>query len=389
MFRIFFVLLAAAIITFASVLIGLHLMRKVQEAENTPSSAVGEGISAGSSYSGETPVLAKVKDVFGMGLVIGDYPTDEELDEALDALAESYDTVVFPLCDESGNLIYQSPAVCALVRMQPEDAEGLGRVTHALSAAKSRGLYVIVSVNASDSASSSAASSAADAALMGELASFGADEILVFPGTDTFDYGTANRLRVYLAECAGAIDARCGLGIVLPASAYLDPDGAMQLQMIASSVSCLCIRFSLSGAVSGSAADVYKYVSDTIASLEGSFSVYGMRVVIESANSSMIAAQYRAAVDRGVDDLIFTAFVDPAILDVDFASVAQPEPQQASSAPLTVSNPYMTTSEDAAPKEPEPASPAAEEPAALPEEPAAETPAAQPEPAYTDGQGWY
>ena len=195
MFRIFFVLLAAAIITFASVLIGLHLMRKVQEAENTPSSAVGEGISAGSSYSGETPVLAKVKDVFGMGLVIGDYPTDEELDGALDALAESYDTVVFPLCDESGNLIYQSPAVCALVRMQPEDAEGLGRVTHALSAAKSRGLYVIVSVNASDSASSSAASSAADAALMGELASFGADEILVFPGTDTFDYGTANRLR--------------------------------------------------------------------------------------------------------------------------------------------------------------------------------------------------
>ena len=351
--RILFVLGAAAVITVGTVLIGHHLLVKVESAEYTPMPTGGTGISFERAEEDESRSVGNAPSIRGVGIDLLSYESADALGADLDELSEAFNTVVYSLCDDAGQLIYQSPAVCALVRMHATDTDSLNRVTDAIREAKTRGLRVIATIQPADAST--------DAALMQELASFGVTEILVTPAlSGTLDYEEANRLRLYLNDCGEKLDGACRLGIVLPSAVYLDSEGAMQLQMIAQAASSLGIRFPT--AAISNPDDVYKTVSDTIQSLEGTFSVYNMRVVLDETNAYRVAAEYQACADRGVTNYYFTKTVRPATLTYN-GEIPEEEPGEdvqdtKPAAPETVTNPYANTAETyetEAPEEPSPA----------------------------------
>ena len=337
MLRILFIIIAAAVITFGTILVGHHLLKKAQALGERPSEMSGTG------WMDETPETdpensaGSAPAVRGVAIKLKEYPTDLLLEQALAAAAVSYDTVLYPLCGSDGSLIYQSPAVCSLVRIPLTDAASSERIKSAIQLAKMKGLRIIVSLIPSETVT--------DAALMKELADWGVNEILVNPNfSGSVDFETANRLRLYLIECGTGLDS-CRLGTVLPAGAYLDPTGAMQIQMIAQASESLGIRFDVQYLDPGE--DVYENVFSSLQALLGSFSVYNMRVVIEGDDTDTLSAQYQACVNRGIYNFLFTSNVDYA----DF-EVREPEPQ-VEEEPDTVRpaqssgvlNPYANTSE--------------------------------------------
>ncbi|MCR4904897.1 MAG: hypothetical protein K6A33_02365 [Clostridiales bacterium] len=338
--RILFVVGAAALITIGTVFVGHRLLMKVQSAEYTPLPTGGTGISYEREDTDESRSVGNAPSIRGVGIDLLSYKSTEELGEELDELSEAFNTVVYPICDQDGQLIYQSPAVCALVRMQVTDTETLDRITDSIREAKTRGLRIIASLIPADSAT--------DAALMKELASFGVTEILVTPSlTGTLDYETANRLRLYLNDCSEAIGDACRLGIVLPSAVYLDSAGAMQLQMIAQIASSLGIRFPTASISNPD--EVYRTVSDTIQALEGTFSVYNMRVVLDETNAYRVAAEYQACADRGVMNYYFTKTVKPATLtysgEIEEKEPDAPVTDTVSNIPESITNPYANTRE--------------------------------------------
>ena len=336
--RILFVIIAAAVITFGTIILGQYLLRKVEAAGQRPSDLAGAGWQPEKRAMDPEYTAGTAPHIRACGISRTDYPTADVLDPVLQELTVLYDTVLFPLSGSDGSLIYQSPAVCALTRIPVTDTASSDRLREAILSSKSRGFRVVVSLFPSEAVT--------DAALFAELASWGADEILVTPNfSGTIDYESANRLRLYLNECAAELDPACRLGTVLPASCYLDPAGTMQLQMIAQSSSTLGIRFDVQYMDPDS--DVYENVYNALQSLLGSFSVYNMRVYIDGSPAA-VEAQYRACADRGIMNFIFAE-------KTDYGAFTRPEEEPPEEEPETtvyrpeqpagVINPYASTGE--------------------------------------------
>ncbi|MBE6724883.1 MAG: hypothetical protein E7576_06765 [Ruminococcaceae bacterium] len=339
MTRILFVLIAAAVITFSAILIGQHLLRKAEAAGNRPSDTSGAGWSPEKTRKDPENTAGSAPTVRGCGIDPLGYETAEELDAALLSASVSYDTILFPLSGSDGSLIYQSPAVCALARIPVTDRAPAEGIQSAFRAAKMRGLRVIVSVTPSEAVT--------DTALYQELASWGADEILVTPHfSGAIDYESANLLRLYLIECSADLTPSCRLGTVLPADSYLDSSGAMQLQMIAQVSASLGIRFDVQ--YMDPDADVFENMYNALQSLMGSFSVYNMRVIIDGTDPDLLAAQYRACAKRNIMNFIFTSAADYASFPVDEEEEPETEPVPEvyrPEQPAGVINPYANTSD--------------------------------------------
>ena len=111
MFRILFVILAAAVITFSSILLGHYLTIKVAEAEailNTAEPA--DKLITSRPQLPETP--ASSRELSAAGLELRNYHTEDAVVAAVNNLAEHYDTLLFDLSDSEGNLLCTSPALC-------------------------------------------------------------------------------------------------------------------------------------------------------------------------------------------------------------------------------------------------------------------------------------
>ena len=356
LFRIGFVLIAAAVITFASILVGQHLLRKVAQAQTPSDTLFGMGYLAQNGEEDAVLSLPSAPAVFGTGVDwIGtekdtaDETAPEEDGSAEEgpgerqnpyaALAETFDAALFDLCDSDGNLVYQSPAVCSVVRIPVTETESANRVATSIAEARGAGLRVIASLNAADAST--------DAPLLAELCSYGVDDVLLrFDGTDTLDYETANRIRLYLITCSSTPGVTCDLGLAVSAETFLDPQSAMQIQMLASSASYLGIRFPIGDA--RASADVYDAAVSSIRSLLGSFSVYNLRVVIDGMDRSVVSAQYQACVNSGITNLLFTGPVRSGDLIYIDTRAVQPESREAASNRASDSdgavNPYASTS---------------------------------------------
>ena len=342
--RILFILIAAAVIFFSAVMIGHHLLRKAEEAGQRPSDTSGAGWSPEKKREDPENAAGSAPVIRACGIDPLGYETMEDLYAALSAASVSYDSILFPLSGGDGSLIYQSPSVCALARIPLSDKNPADSVRASMNAAKMYGLRVLVSVTPSEALT--------DKVLFEELASWGADEILVTPNfSGAIDYESANLLRLYLIDCAEELDSSCRLGTVLPADSFLDHSGAMQLQMIAQASSSLGIRFDVQ--YMDPDADVYENVYNALQALMGSFSVYNMRVVIDGTDPDLLAAQYRACVNRSILNFIFTATVDYADFpDEEEPAETEPEPEiNRPVQPAGVVNPYASTGETYEPAE--------------------------------------
>lgn len=350
MFRILFVLIAAAVITFGTILLGNYLQRKVDEAEKTLESSEEttdpESESEIFSDSGE---YYDSPTVFGATVSLTDYAGEDEAVLAINSLSTSYNTVIIPVTSSDGVLLYQSPALCELARMSaPEDDSDFRLFSAAAAAVKAKNMRLCVMLTPNSAVSFPFDSALIDGTLIKELALYGADEVLIaLPDEiDKLSRTDAEILESYITECREISGDVCPIGILLSSESYLDDDSEKQIQSIASAASFLSIKFPVEA--DSSASSAYRYVTRSITSLLGSFNVYNMRVILDCAPEHL-AAMYQACIDSEISNICFASYVQPDALSYRAQSTETsddtPVPEETAD-PEANTNPYATTAKD-------------------------------------------
>jgi len=355
LFRIGYVILAAAVITAGAVFLGNHLTEKVKEVDDNISE---NEVQTGISTERETAVNKLYEDyspvVMSVSVDLTDYLSVPDAEEGEDApslssdialYAESYDTLTFPLTDGDGRLIYESAAMSEMTRTQyDENDEILLLLQNALALAEESSLRTCAVITPLLGTLSVTNASTVDAAVLRELGEFGFDEVL-FDFTEVIGSSLsteeAGRVRTYLQECATLSDHAVKLGVLLTDSVYLDSSAAKEIEAVADAASFLGITFDLTGQFYTDG--VYTFIAEKVSSLLGKFGAYRMRVFMDSPYEIITASAYSACVAHGVNSMAFGSYVSPDAL-AEALPDEEPEPEPVSTEETT--NPYMTTKDN-------------------------------------------
>ncbi len=364
LFRVLFTVIAAAVIFGITVAVGKGLQKKVRRVEENevelPSASAGlqteRRIEESAIYDEYSPT------VFGTAINVSDYltpVTDEDgkeymknVAEDVKTIAKDYDTLSIRLTDRSGALIYQSAAMCDLTRMPHDDGDESEEIIRdALAEAKKHSLRTCAVVTPVLGETTISGAAAIDSALITELNGMGFDEVLFdLTGTfsDTVDYETANRVRTYLHECSSMSEEACKLGVVLSGDVFLNSANAKQIQVIANAASFVAVWFNLDEVYITT--NAYNMISDAVTSLLGNFSVYNMRVVIDSRFTLISGAVYIACTTHGVNNVMFSSYIEPSELTYADLPTAGKGGETADDEDSTDSaakeNPYATTKDN-------------------------------------------
>lgn len=349
MFRILFVIIAAAVITFSTLILGHYLKKKVAEAEaamNT-SEPASEQITSRPKLSENS---SSTRALFAGGLELRNYRTEDAVVSAVNSLAESYDTLLVDLTDATGSLLYTSPALCERLRMAvPTTNDELTLVRSAFSAAKSKELYVCVVMDTSFGLLERGQDELADGTLFAELASFGVDEILIKNAVIDEEDIPAEELAAYLDGCAELMQGGCQLGILFPDEVFLNFSNAHAIQTISHAADFTGIDMTSYSSTTPEA--MYEKMTEDVSSLYGSFSIYNMRVVLSTVDMELLAAQVQALRDSDIYNICFTESISPDILNYNGTGTPVSEPETEAKPETTVpvvpqKNPYATVGDD-------------------------------------------
>lgn len=350
MFRILFVLIAAAVITFGTILIGNYLQHKIDEAERLLlQSDESDDISEQNSEIFENSENYDSPTVFGATIHLSDYDNESDIIVAINTLAQSYDTVIMSVINSDGMLFYDSPALSELVRMPVnEDDANFRLFSSAAAAIKAKDLRLCVLLTPNSSVSTLYDAALTDGTLISELALYGADEVLITLPEDIQDISSdsAEDIHNYITKCRRISGNACPIGIMLSSKVYLDDDSVKQIQQIASAASFLAIEFPTDE--DSTAVSAYRYVSRSITSLLGSFNVYNMRVILDGTTEHL-PAKYRACSDSGISNICVASFVLPSELEYNAQSSEAVEstlPQDKTVDREKNTNPYATVADD-------------------------------------------
>ncbi|MBQ4592655.1 MAG: hypothetical protein IJB20_11540 [Clostridia bacterium] len=348
MFRILFVILAAAVITFSSIFLGHYLTIKVAEAEaalNT-SEPASEQITSRPKLPENS---SSSRELSAAGLELRNYRTEDAVVTAINTLAEHYDTLLVCLSDADGDLLYTSPALCDMMRITaPEEDAELSLIRSALTAAKSKNLYLCAVMDSSFGILERGQDEQVDGTLYAELASFGVDEILIKNAIIDTENVPADEIAAYLAGCEEITNGACQLGILFPDDVFLNFSNARGIQIIASAADFTGIDMTCYSSVTPD--EMYEQMTRDITSLYGSFSIYNMRVVLSTADPDLLAAQAQALRDSDISNVCFTEAIDPATLNYSSRPVPEETPEEEPKEDTAVkvepqTNPYAYTSE--------------------------------------------
>jgi len=347
MFRILFVILAAAVITFSAIFLGHYLKLRVAEAEaalNTSEPAKEQIISRPKLPENESAR----RELSGAGLELRNYHTEDAVVAAVNTLAEHYDTLLVYLSNSDGDLLYTSPALCEMLRIAAPDAEDnkeLTLVRSALSAAKAKNLYLCAVLDSSFGMLKRGMDAQVDGTLFAELSSFGVDEILIQNTVMDEENIPADEIADYLTGCAETVDGSCQLGVLLSDDVFLNFSNARSIQTIASAADFMGIDMTSYDSLSPD--EMYEQMTQNITSLYGSFSIYNMRVILSTVDLDLLAAQAQALRDSDITNICFTENILPDSLNYSAVPVYEEEPaeeQKEEPAPQVKpqSNPYAT-----------------------------------------------
>ncbi len=301
--RILFVLVAALIITVLSVFLGIYLRHKVDSAEameyEYPETESPEISSLPDNY-----VSLDAITVYGAGLDVTKYSSEDEIVLLINNLAEYYDTLTLTLSDDSGNLIFTSPALCRALRMaEPQTTPIFDLIASAATAGQAKNMRICALIPPSDDAE-------LDAILIDELAAAGFDEILFTPDFgESINYLHANKFRTFLTDCQENMKSDCSIGVLLSSAHFLRTADANHIQMIASAADFFGVSFSTEGNQTTTSA--YRTVYGEISSMLGSFSVYHMRVILSDTASDILSAKIKACTDKDIRSISITSPVLP------------------------------------------------------------------------------
>lgn len=328
MFRILFVILAAAVITFSSILLGHYLGRRAAEAEavlNT-SEPANEQITSRPKL---TETEASGREISAAGLKLRNYHTEDAVAAAVNSLAEHYNTLLIDLTNENGALMYTSPALCERLRIavpSGEDDRALTLVRSALTAAKSRNLWVCAVTDTSFGMLERGMDAQIDGTLFAELASFGVDEILIKNTVIDEQDIPADEIADYLTGCREITDGSCYLGILFTDDVFLEFSNAHAIQTIASAADFTGIDMTAYDSVTPD--DLYDRMTRDVTSLYGSFSIYNMRVVLSTADHDLLAAQAQALKDGTIFNICFTETILPDSLNYTKHPLPEEQPSE-------------------------------------------------------------
>lgn len=346
-FRILFVLIAAIIIAVLTIMLGNHLLKKVEKLENeeniTPADTEQPAIDAPEEYIITSTVAPSV---FAVTVDVRDYEDTAALGEKIADLSLHYDTLIIRLDDGKGGLIYSSPAVCSILGLPvAEEDSTLEVVRSAIKTAKNNRMRLCAVIPSSLEKSSYASASVIDSALIAELAGLGFDEVMIqFSGNGEFNRQTSLSLQEYLLECDEKTLSACLIGVTLPAEYYVEASYAKYIQTVASATSFLGINFSTEGMTTTT--EIFSSVSHEITTLLGSFTVYNMRLIIDDGDIAAVAAEYTASVHSNIENVCIMGTYLPDEMAYDQnASVDIEETTPETDAPETESpeNPYAST----------------------------------------------
>lgn len=316
MFRILFVIIAAAVITFGSIILGNYLQKKVAAAE----ALLNVAEPADSQITGRSSIpdsSAATRVVFGAGLEVSSYTGEDEIVAAVNELSGQYNTLVAIVDSGDASLVYTSPALCGLMKISTPSADDrLTLVKSAFTAAKSQSMFVCVVLNTSLGRLPDDTAALIDGTIAGELSSFGADEILFDDLVTVTEDIPANSIARYVNSCrdyASQTSANCEFGVIIPDEAYLNFKNAKSIQTIAQAADFTAIDMTADVALSDPDA-VYAKTAENITSLFGSFSVYNMRVILSTLDQNILAAQYHSLIDNNIMNICFTDKVNEAEL---------------------------------------------------------------------------
>ncbi len=366
--RILFVLAAAALVTGLAILTGNLLLAKVERAEEALESSIPpSGYVAGrddSTTAQETPTVDKQSaQVFAAGLDLSIPDTEDGLFSRLNTLAQTYNTVSVNITDGTG-LLYVSEALSTLVGMpQPAaNTEAYTRLTQTVTAAKAQNLRLCAVMPSSLHRLPTDTAALLDSTVAAELYTLGFDEIL-FTGLLAVDADTdaINMARRYLNDVHDALSGTGSflVGACLPISVYLDAVNAKQVQMLSSAVDFLAMN----AADTPVAGDIALTLEEICTSLTGSFQVYDLRVVLDTRDTLLLAAQYNSLARQGISNIHILPEISSEALattvptEEETAAAGEVEPAET----IPTTNPYITT-------RPSDGSEPANDPAAEPEE---------------------
>ncbi len=324
LFRILFVVIAAAVITALAILLGTHLKNKAASAESVldvTESYLPEGggreertLPSGVAADSHDPDLK----VCAADIDVASVP-EEDLMGRIISLPAFYNAVSVRV-SRGGLLLYVSPAVAELTRQAvpkgSADSDGvnvtLSEINDIATVASKRGYRVSLIYGSTPDAlggEGSALALSVDTAVIGELASLSPDEILVdglIADEGTLDFNALSAMIEYLAALR-SVSGGVSLGVILPSRVFLDATTAAQIVNLYEYVDLLAAGIPTDS--SAGEEGVYSSVGAECYSIRGNFASYNLRAVVEADSAAAARGAYRALVDMGVGNVQFTVYV--------------------------------------------------------------------------------
>ncbi len=359
--RVLFVVLCAAMLTLFSVLLGTYLKEKADLA----GSAI-DGTEAATQEASDTTELypdgikstsnAKEIKVCAADIDITAGTPSSAKDKVYD-LSDTYNAVSVKISSADGKLLYVSEALLDYVRLnstdlpstpqenvESEDAEAapdedgsdtetkpekaaedtLSNLKAVIDAANEKKFRksAVFKTNAGvlGSTAESLSQAQIDSVIVGEIASFGFDEIIIGGLVDEDTGITHDSLKTIITYLT-QLRARSGqldIGVVLPASLYLIPQSASIIKTLSEYVDFLAIEISVD---SDEPSVAYSLVFDNCHSLKGNFSVYNIRGMITAEKTDVACAVMAALRDLSAASLQFSVYVADPYFDPHSGSV--------------------------------------------------------------------
>ncbi len=307
LFRIFFVIFAAALITFVTIQIGLHLKNKVDSMEETEQSETS--FSPPDNIPQSTPEhdLSIYPEYSEVTIDITKFDDEDSLNSHMNEMMEYCDSVMIKLTDDDGVLVYDSPALCRLMSLPVnEESSSLSIFKAAVNAAERRRLSVSVFSHPSLTEDENEMYER-DKELYKELSEFGVNEVVLdISELDSLDHYSTEMIKKYV-RAVSCDDIN--IGVLFSDKLFLDTSYARYIQSISAEISFYGIKFTISASAS-SLINIYHDISTSISSLFGNFSLYNMRVFIENEENSAEAV-YMACIDNNISNYCILNDISP------------------------------------------------------------------------------
>ncbi len=343
-FRTFFILFMAIVITALAIILGNLLLKRFEKAEeiaNIPSQNNPQDAETDEFIYADIEKSTYPK-VFGTTIDPSNNGGIDNIVNEIYALAPHYDAFALVISDKNGALSYTSPAIADAIGLPVEETSDLMRYKKITETVGYLDMKSTAIVYLTEDDLQHSLTPKYLGILSAELVSLGFDEVMLIPQgitEENFYSDTSLRLIRLLRTMDSLIPETSALGLVLPSQVFNDINNTKQIQIISTYVSFLGVTFDKPYG----ADDAYAKTKKAISTLLGNFNIYNLRVILDDDNINYVAAQYIACKNNGITNLHFLKKVIPSELFYDYSAIDPDKKAEMTETDVIPMNPYATT----------------------------------------------